>query len=272
MTPEFKIESDKFREVMKLWILSTRRELSAAVNARFAFMLMRTFALMNPQRVQQKRDEVRAYMDQPIGQARFDKRSGKTVGRTTGRLLRRVHLIAQARHAKRPDVEGDISRKGLYGKQMRVKSSALKRRAIGSVGYLKSTLIDAIKKVNGKYGFGQTGRNAQVSKTGRVIKAAMSPNAAFMRLLAEYGITSGTGNVAKMRGAKTTVMIANPSLNPNAMARFTVGVNDSQLARVQAEFTGPFTRALADERAEMERHLAEKLEAAALEAANGQPS
>jgi len=103
------IETEKFNEIMKRWLVTTTRELSVAVNARMAFLLMRMFVLIPPHRVQQKRDEIRTYLNQPIGDRRMDKKTGKKVGKA--RMLRRVHLIAQAR-AK------GTGKQGLYGETM----------------------------------------------------------------------------------------------------------------------------------------------------------
>lgn len=249
------IETEKFNEVMKRWLVTTSRELSVAVNARMAFLLMRMFVLIPPHRVQQKRDEIRAYLNQPIGDRRMDKKTGKKVGRA--RMLRRVHLIAQAR-AK------DTGKQGLYGEKMAQAAASLRRRAIGSVGYLKSGLIGAIRKFNGH--FTQFGGSSKKSKGKQI-----SGNAAFMRLVREYGGLEGTGNVARHRGSKTDVWLAKPGFGGSkseAWALVSLGIADDQVQRVNAIYTTAATRAFRDEREEMERHLAEKLEAAAEDAIN----
>lgn len=249
------IETEKFNEVMKRWLVTTSRELSVAVNARMAFLLMRMFVLIPPHRVQQKRDEIRAYLNQPIGDRRVDKKTGKKVGRA--RMLRRVHLIAQAR-AK------GTGKQGLYGEKMAQAAASLRRKAIGSVGYLKSGLIGAIRKFNGH--FTQFGGSSKKSKGKQI-----SGNAAFMRLVREYGGLEGTGNVARHRGSKTDVWLAKPGFGGSkseAWALVSLGIADDQVQRVNAIYTTAATRAFRDEREEMERHLAEKLEAAAEDAIN----
>ena len=249
------IETEKFNEVMKRWLVTTSRELSVAVNARMAFLLMRMFVLIPPHRVQQKRDEIRAYLNQPIGERRMDKKTGKKVG--TARMLRRVHLIAQAR-AK------GTGKQGLYGEKMAKAAASLRRKAIGSVGYLKSGLIGAIRKFNGH--FTQFGGSSKKSKGKQI-----SGNAAFMRLVREYGGLEGTGNVARHRGSKTDVWLAKPGFGGSkseAWALVSLGIADDQVQRVNAIYTTAATRAFRDEREEMERHLAEKLEAAAEDAIN----
>jgi len=247
------IETEKFNAVMKRWLVTSSRELSVAVNARMAFLLMRMFVLIPPHRVQQKRDEIRTYMNQPIGDRRMDKKTGKKVGKA--RMLRRVHLIAQAR-AK------GTGKQGLYGQTMAKAAAALRRKAIGSVGYLKSGLIPAIRKFQGH--FTQFGGSSKKSKGKQI-----SGNAAFMRLVREYGGLEGTGNVAKHRGSKTDVLLAKPGFGGSkseAWASISIGIADDQVQRVNAIYTTAATRAFRDEREEMERHLAEKLEAAAEEA------
>lgn len=247
------IETEKFNEVMKRWLVTTTRELSVAVNARMAFLLMRMFVLIPPHRVQQKRDEIRTYMNQPIGDRRMDKKTGKKIGKA--RMLRRVHLIAQAR-AK------GTGKQGLYGETMAKAAAALRRKAIGSVGYLKSGLIPAIRKFQGH--FTQFGGSSKKSKGKQI-----SGNAAFMRLVREYGGLEGTGNVAKHRGSKTDVWLAKPGFGGSkseAWASISIGIADGQVAKVNEIYTTAATRAFRDEREEMERHLAEKLEAAAQDA------
>jgi hypothetical protein len=247
------IEADKFNEVMKRWLVTTSRELSVAVNARMAFLLMRMFALIPPHRVQQKRDEIRTYLNQPIGDRRKDRKTGKMVGRA--RQLRRVHLIAQARNAK-------AGKPGLYGKDMASAAASLRRKAIGSVGYLKSGLIGAIRKFQGH--FTQFG-GATKKAGGRQI----SGNAAFMRMVQQYGGMQGTGNVARHRGSKFRAWPAMPGLGGSkteAKVELAIGIADDQVQRVDAIYATAATRAFRDEREEMERHIAQKLADAADEA------
>ena len=250
MKTVFTIEAEKFNEVMKRWLVTTSRELSVAVNARMAFLLMRMFVLIPPHRVQQKRDEIRTYFHQPIGDRRKDKKTGKAVGRA--RQLRRVHLIAQARNAK-------AGKPGLYGEDMAKAAASLRRKAVGSVGYLKSGLIGAIRKFQGH--FTQFGGSTKKSKGKQI-----SGNAAFMRLVDQYGGMQGTGNVAKHRGAKFEVWTAKPGLSGSkteAWMQVSIGIADDQVQKVDAIYATAATRAFRDEREEMERHLAEKLAVAA---------
>ena len=253
MKTVIQIETDKFNKVMKRWLVTTSRELSVAVNARMAFLLMRMFVLIPPHRVQQKRDEIRTYLNQPIGDRRVDKKTGKKVGKA--RQLRRVHLIAQAR-AK------GTGKQGLYGDKMTKAAASLRRRAIGSVGYLKSGLVGAIRKFQGHFTqFGGSSKKAGGKQ--------ISGNAAFMKLVREYGGLEGTGNVAKHRGSKFEAWTAKPGFSgpkTEASVRLTIGIADDQTARVNAIYEQAAIRAFRDEREEMERHLAQKLAEAADEA------
>ena len=249
------VEAAKFNAVMKEWLAGTSRALPDAINSRMAFLLMRAFTIMPPQSVGIKRDAVRLYMDQPVGERRFDRRAGKFVGWKSGRVLRRQHLIAQARAKK----EG---KKGLYGKEMRKAAGAVRRRAIGSVGYLKSAIAVAIRKLQGH--FSQLGTRARTTRTGRVIGRERTANQAFLNLLTEYNVI-GFSNVAIMRGAKHSVWFATAK-NMIANVQFSIGIKDGQEGRVAEVYSKAMNQALRDERVEMERHLAAKVEQAAQEA------
>ncbi len=257
MTPEFKVEVGQFQQVMRQWLLHTSRELSVAVNTRMSFLLMRAFALMPPRAVDAKRQEIRNYMRTQIGDRRMDKKTGKKVG--SARILRRVHLIAQARNAK-------IGKTGLYGADMKKAAAKISRAAVGSVGFLKSALIDPIRKFNGH--FMQTGRNETRSRDGRVLKAAMNPNAAFLKMLDQYGVMSGRGNVSKMRGAKATIFVAKPGFGKSLDAKtiLTLKVADGQEGNVQKIYADAFTIALRDERLGMEKIVNAALQEAAVKA------
>lgn len=249
------VEAAKFNAVMMEWLKGTSRAIPDAINSRMAFLLMRAFTIMPPRGVQLKRNAVSAYMDQPVGLRRFDPGTGKFVGAKSGRVLRRQHLIAQARAKK----EG---KKGLYGKEMRKAAGALRRRAVGSVGYLKSAIAVAIRKLQGH--FSQLGTRARTTRTGRVIGRERTANQAFLDLLEEYNVI-GRGNVSVMRGAKHSVWFATEK-NMIANVQFSIGIKDGQEGRVAEVYSKAMNQALQDERVEMERHVAAKVEQAAQEA------
>lgn len=258
MKPSLELETKKFDQVLKQWLAGTTRELSVAINARMAFTLIRAFVLIPPHRVQEQRDKIRAYLTAPVGTARQDKATGKKVGKS--RILRRIHLIAQAAQRK-------AGGKGLYGADMRKAASSKLRRAVGSIGYLKSGLIVAIKRFNGH--FGQYGRAKKVSRSGKVTQTEMQPNGAFIKMLNQYGITSGIGNVAKHKGVVVRTWPSKASISSKSLSaavELSIGVKDNQLAKVESVYSAAMERAFRDERAEMEQVIRNRLDAAAQEA------
>lgn len=254
MKLDIKVETERFNSVLRMWLLGTSRELSVALNARMSFLLMRMFALIPPQRVQERRNAIKAYMDHQVGERRFDKKTGKKIGRA--RILKRVHLIAQALNRK-------AGGKGLYGEEMKKAAASLRRKSIGSVGYLKSGLIGLIRKFNGH--FTQYGGSKKVK--GKLIQ--INPNMGFMKLMASYGFVGDLGNVAKHKGAKFRSFPARPGLNPLARGDLTIGIDEGQLGKVSEIYSQAAARAFADERVEMEKVIADRLQAAAEEAIDG---
>jgi hypothetical protein len=251
-------EQVKFKEAMDKMLLLSKRELSVAVNARMSFLLMRVFVLLPPRRVQEARNKVRAYLNHATNLNQFSRKTGKKLGRQ--RILRRVHLIAQAKNKK-------AGKKGLYGITMRDAVAELRRKSINSVGYLKSALVPLIRKFNGhfkQFGTSQVRRN--VSR-GEVIRPGSNPNSAFTKLIGEYGLIGGHGNVGIHKGAKHSATPARPGVNPVATAAMTIGIADDQQSKVQAIYNEAMTTAFHDERKEMERQIAMRLQAAAEEAA-----
>jgi len=152
---------------------------------------------------------------------------------------------------------------------MKKAAGSVMRSAVSSVGYLKSALIDPIRKLRGH--FTQLGRAERRSaKTGKVTQKGMHGDNQLFRLLDEYGITAGRGNVSKMRGVKSTVLPARPTIGAglNAVVQLSVGVADGQPPRVEAIYQKAMGRALADERAEMEKRIEAAVLAAAEQAAS----
>jgi len=255
VTPELKLETAKFDKMLKEWSAGTTRSLSVAMNARMSFLLMRVFVLIPPQRVDALRAKIKAYFDQPMGQVRKDRATGKKVGK--GRIFKRVHLIAQARNKA-------AGGKGLYGERMKTAAASLRRRSIGSVGYLKSGLIQAIKRFNGS--FSQFGGTTKKSG-GKQIQ----PNGAFLKLMAQYGYVGVLGNVAKHKGVKVQTWPSVESFSAkklSAAAQLSIGLKDDQVGKVSGMYDAAMTRALRDERAEMEKVVADRLAAAAETAIN----
>jgi hypothetical protein len=239
-------EAKKYMVASRKMQLASKKTLADATNRQMSFLLMRIFALMPPRRVQEQRAKVREYLNAQIGEARLNKK-GKKVARA--KLLRRVHLIVQARRRK-------AGMKGAYGKIMKDDAAALRRASVGSIGYLKSGFVALIRKFNGH--FTQTGgtKTAKGSKVERT-----SPNAAFMKMLANYGLLVGHGNVAIHRGVKVAYNFPVMSLNPVAIAQISLKLKDGQEGKVNAMFDEATTTALHDERKEMERVIAARMQA-----------
>lgn len=232
---------------MREVLAKTSRTLEEAVRTRMFFLLVRVFALLKPQDPQAKRNQVRAYLNEPVGERRFDKRTGKKVGR--GRMLQRRHLIVQARRRA-------AGLPGLYGEEMKKAAAALSRQAVGSIGYLKSGVVKAIKRINNG-GFSQFGGRTS-GKAGRFY----GPNAALIRIASEYG--TGMSNVGIHKGVKAFSFITK-GWSPTAVTDIGWQIKDGQESNVSAVVNPAFQRAFNDEAREMRRHLAREMQAVANE-------
>lgn len=239
-------EAKKYMAASRKMQLASKKTLADVTSRQMSFLLMRIFALLPPRRVQEQRAKIRAYLSAQIGEARLNKK-GKRVARA--KLLRRDHLILQARRRK-------AGMKGLYGKEMKEAIGSFRRATVGSIGYLKSGFVQLIRKFNGH--FTQTGgtKTAKGSKVERT-----TPNAAFMKMLAHYGLLVGHGNVAIHRGVKVAYNFPVMSLNPVAIAQISLKLKDGQEGKVNAMFDEATTTALHDERKEMERVIAARMQA-----------
>lgn len=238
---------------MREWLAGSSREFTVAMNSRMSFFLMRAFILVPPLRAQEKRDEIKSYLSAPIGPKRV--KAGKAVRKAN--QLNRVHLIVNSKAAQG---------RGLYGEQMRQAASAMRRMAIGSVGYLKSGIATAIKRFNGH--FTQFGTSIQEAKSSKFKGKKISANGAFTQLMQQYAPGEGVGNIAKHKGAKVKTMPATFAigLKSNAAMALSLKIKDGEQSRVSSIYSQAFMVALRDERVEMERVIAERLEAAAQKA------
>ena len=183
------VDSSRFDAAMKAYLLSTSRDLHKAINARFFFLMVRLFVLVPPKSPGQERRRIADYLGKPLGDVnRKSKKTGKRIGKS--RLLRRVHLIAQAREAK-------AGRRGLYGEEMKAAASALMRKAIGSVGYLRSGVVKVIRIYNRGFTQFQSPKWKPLSKPAGY-KAPKKTNAALVALANQYGLPEE--NVAVLVG------------------------------------------------------------------------
>lgn len=242
------VDTTRFDEAVKRYLLTTRRDLHKAINSRFFYLMVRLFVLVPPKSPGQERRRISDYLAKPVGDInRKDAKTGRRVGRS--RILRRVHLIAQARQAR----EGG---RGLYGERMKNAASELMRKAIGSVGYLRSMVVKGIRVYN--RGFSQF----QSAKRKPLVKPAgyrppRKTNAALVALANQYGLPEE--NVAVHKGTRARGYEAVPGWNPTASITMTAGIADNQAGRVQGIYNPAMQRALDDERAELEAHMAEAL-------------
>jgi hypothetical protein len=249
MRPTITVDTRNFDAAWRIYLAQSRRSLSEAINSRTFFLMLRMYILLPPKSPQAARNRILDYFNRPIGEARIDRRTGKRVGRS--RQLRLVHLIAQAKNRK----EG---KPGLYGREMRLAAASLRRRAAGSVGYLKSAVVKAIKKLSPSFQqFGGTRRAKKGSAQVRIV----SGNQALINLANQYGLPQE--NVSVHRGSSAYAYWARPSINPYTHVRMNIGLADNQIGNVESIYSKAMQKAYDDEAREMSLHIQAKLEQAA---------
>lgn len=231
---------------MREVLAKTSRTLEEAVRSQMFFLLVNVLALLKPQDPQAKRNQVRAYLNEPIGERRFDRKTGKKVGRS--RVFQRRHAIIQARQRA-------MGKPGLYGEAMKKAAGAFSRWAIGSIGYLKSGVVKALKRINGGH-FSQYGGVAKGGKQ-------YSGNAALIQAALRYGV--GMSNVGIHKGAKAYAGVSKSTGNVYSFADIGWQIKDGQEANVAAVVNPAFQRAMNDRAADMRRHVASKMQAVANE-------
>lgn len=242
------VDTSRFDAAMKQYLLSTKRDLHKAINSRFFYLLVRLFVLVPPKSPSQERRRISDYLGKPLGDVnRKSKKTGKRIGRS--RLLRRVHLIAQAKEAK-------AGRRGLYGEEMKAAASSLMRKSIASVGYLRSAVVKAIRIYN--RGFTQfQGQKWRPLVKPAGYKAPKKTNAALVALANQYGLPEE--NVAVHKGTKAHGLQAVPGWNPTAFVSMRTGIADNQYARVQSIYNPAMQKALDDELIELTNHMTEAM-------------
>lgn len=249
MTPTVSVDTSRFEAAWKEYLPKTRRSLADAVNARTFFLMLRLYCLLPPKSPQAARNKILDYFNRPVGAARFDKKTGKRVGRS--RQLRVVHLIAQAKNAK-------AGKPGLYGQDMIDAAASLRRRAAGSVGYLKSCVTKAIKKLSPSFTqFGGTRR----ARKGSAGVRSVAGNQALINLANQYGLPQE--NVSMHRGSSAYAYNAKAGLSPSSHVRLNIGLADNQIGTVQSIYAKAMQQAYDDEAKELEMHIRAKLEEAA---------
>lgn len=242
------VDTSRFDAALKQYLLTTKRDLHKAINARFFFLLVRLFVLVPPRSPGQERRRIADYLYKSVGDInRKDAKTGKRIGRS--RILRRVHLIAQARQAR----EGG---RGLYGKRMKNAATELYRKAIGSVGYLRSMVVKGIRVYNKGFSQFESAKRKKLKKPSTA-KPLPPTNKALIALANQYGLPEE--NVAVHKGTRARGYEAVPGWNPTASITLTAGIADNQYNRVAGIYNPAMQRALNDELAELEAHMAEAL-------------
>ena len=245
MTPTVTVDTSRFDAAWKEYLPKTRRSLADAVNSRTFFLMLRLYILLPPKSPQAARNKILDYFNRPIGARRIDKKTGKFLGRS--RELRLVHLIAQAKNAK-------AGKPGLYGQDMRDAAGKLRRRAAGSVGYLKSAVTKAIKKLSPSFQqFGGTRRAKKGSAEVRIVAG----NQALINLANQYGLPQE--NVSMHRGSSAYAYNAKAGFSPSSHVRLNIGLADNQIGNVEAIYAKAMQQAYNDEAREIEMHIAAKL-------------
>ena len=242
------VDTSRFDEALKTYLLSTKRDLHKAINARFFFLMVRLFVLVPPRSPAQERRRIADYLGTPVGDInRKDRKSGKKVGKS--RIFRRVHLIAQARNQKQGG-------RGLYGERMKDAASELMRKALGSIGYLRSAVVKSIRIYNRGFAQFESAKRKKLKKPSTA-KPVPPTNKALLALANQYGLPQE--NVAVHKGTIARGVQAVPGWNPTAFVSMRTGIADNQYGRVAGIYNPAMQRALDDELKELEAHMTEAL-------------
>ena len=81
MTPTVSIDTTEFQSAIRQMLAKTSRTLPQFLNARMFYLLLRMFAALDPKDPQAERNRIRNYLNEPVGERRFDKRTGKKVSK-----------------------------------------------------------------------------------------------------------------------------------------------------------------------------------------------
>lgn len=248
------VDDSKFQAALLATLKQTKRTISDALNERIYYLMLRVFVLLPPHSPEQQRAKIKAYLNENVGSVMVDKKTGKKLGQK--RQLKRVHLIAQARHRDHPDSKDEThdGHKGLYGATMKKAAAKIRRRAIGSVGYLRSGVVKALREMRGKFvqfGFKRKIKGKSVETKG---------NFALIALANQYGLPQE--NVAVHRGTNANFQSASQGtgLSPRAKVQVVIGLADGQEAHVSAIYNPAVQRAMDDERKEMLDHIGAVME------------
>ena len=246
MMPKITVDKSRFDRAWSRYVLLTGRSMVDVVNSRTFFLMLRLYCLLPPKSPQASRNKILDYFNRPVGARKKDKKTGKFLGRS--RELRLVHLIAQSKNFK-------AGNEGLYGPTMRTAAAKLRRRAAGSVGYLKSCVVKAIKKLSPS--FQQFGGTRRVRKGSAGVKI-VAGNQALINLANQYGLPQE--NVSVHRGSSAYAYKAKTGQHTYSMVKMNLGLADNQMGKVASIYAKAMNQAYNDEAKELEDHIKAKLE------------
>ena len=250
------VDTTQFQAALKQYVVASNKEMSAELNRRMFYVLLRAFVLLPPKFIQEAKAKAKAYVEQLRGETK------------TGARL--VHLIAQGRRMAKglPALTPSQIKAGESKKPVsRIRISA------AAQGYLKSVVVKALTRISSAnlgVGFSQFGRGAvtaradRIAKTGRFIKGRagkpeVPPNAALAKIAAEYGVGfDPKSNVGVYGGTKAAMKGAQPGFNPVAEALLEVKVHEGQEGKLYGILSNAFQQAFNDEREQMLAKMRER--------------
>jgi len=247
----------------------TKGTLADLFNKRLFFVLVRTFASLEPKDPAGQRAKNRSYLNEVlvtrIKMTVTGKRAGKFRSTGAKHALRRVYLIAQARRIKRGEKAlNPRALKAGFTDAMKAEVGPIRRSAIGGVGYLKGAIVKAISTLSRSNGFGsfaQFGFGAKV-KDGDITRDEVKANFFLKSIASEYGLTSG--NVGIHKHTKSSAKPANASdWSPVAEVSFSFGVHDTGKAGAESRYNTALQRGFDDELAGLKAHLEARMSAIA---------
>ena len=250
MNPTLDIDVREFQEWNRRHLAQTKRALHKASNKRMFYVALRAFAILPPKNPQAERNKIREYMTHQVAERGRITQKGHYKRHGRSRQLQRRHLIAQVRAREKGEP-------GKYGTAMSKAAASVLRRAVGSVGYLKSPLVKTMQKLNGTFTqFGFRTKKAD----GKEVPA----NSALLAIRNDYGLS--LDNVGMHKGAKARVSIAVQGFSPSVSLRISIGVADNQFSKVLAEYNAAFARAFREETEQIKKHIGDTVQDAADEA------
>jgi hypothetical protein len=139
---------------------------------------------------------------------------------------------------------------------MKAAASALMKKSIASVGYLRSAVVKSIRIYNRGFTQFQSPKWKPLSKPAGY-RAPKKTNSALVAMANQYGLPEE--NVAVHKGTVAHGFQAVPGFNPTAFVSMRTGIADSQYNRVSEIYNTAMQKAMEDETTEMINHMTEAL-------------